>query len=91
MDKDVPPVTHIEGNRADSTNIPQGCVSMEGKGNRSSFQHDYKLLFLLNAVMLLNALMKGVFQQITSFWYCFEKRDDLTTTQCICAQHSGRV
>lgn len=91
MDKDTPWAAHIEGSRADSTNIPQWCVLMEGKGNRSCFQHDYKLLFLLNAIMLQNALMKGDFQQITSFWYYLEKKDDLTTIQCVCAQHCRRV
>lgn len=65
----------IEKGIEQSTIIPQWCVFMEGKGNRSCFQHDYKLLFLLNAVMLLHALMKVCFQQITSFWYCFEKKD----------------
>lgn len=89
MDEGTPSAVHREGNRAESTNIPQWCVFMEDKGNRSCFQHDYKLLFLLNAVMLLHALMKVCFQQVTSFWYCFEKKD-LTTIQCVCAQHIER-
>lgn len=44
--------THGEGSRAESTNIPHWGVLMEGKGSRSCFQHDYKLLSLLNAEML---------------------------------------
>lgn len=68
MDKDTLSAAHTEGNRADNTNIPQWCVIMEEKGSRSCFHHDYRLLFLLNTVMLQNYLMKGDFQQITSFW-----------------------
>lgn len=91
MDKDTPSAARREGRGAESTNIPQWCVLLEGKGSRSCFQQDYRLLFLLYAVILQNALMKGDFQQITSFWYCLEKKDDLTTIQCVCAQHSRRV
>lgn len=74
MEKDTPSAAHTEGNRADRANIPQWCVFMEAKGNRSCFQHDYKSLFLLYAVMLQNALMKGDFQQITYFWYYLKKK-----------------
>lgn len=64
---------------------------MEGKGNRSCFQHDYKLIFLLNAVMLQNALMRGDFQKITSFWCCLEKTGWSDHHSVGLCQHSRRV